>query len=291
MSNQRQRLIHLHLCKELSWKELNRILTYDQQLSSIYDYSTSDWQQIFHLTPRKAQLLFHHLHSSRFIDFSSYFQSQQIHVMTVFDSDYPMLLKQIFDPPFVLYGLGNLKVLKTEQRLAVIGTRYPSQAGMEAVKMLIPPVAQNGWTIVSGMAKGIDSMAHWQTLHANGQTIAVLGSGFNYIYPKENKKLFSKLSQENLLLSEYPPTTPPQKWHFPARNRIISGLTQAVLVIEAKEKSGSLITADQALEHGRDVFAVPGSIYTEQSRGTNYLIQQGAKLITHADDILIELKG
>jgi DNA processing protein len=291
MSEFRQRLIHLHSCLEINRNLLAKIINYDQQLQSIYDYSIKQWQVLFQLPLHKAESLYHHLHICKPEHLLNYYYNKHIHLITIADAEYPILLKQIYDPPYVLYGLGQKDVLKQDKRLAVIGTRVPSKTGIQAVAKLIPPLAQKDWIIVSGMAKGIDSCAHWQSIQAGGRTIAVLGSGFNFIYPKENIHLFSKLSQKNLLLTEYPPNTPPQKWHFPARNRIISGLSQAVLVIEAKEKSGSLITADQALEQGRDVFAVPGSIFSDQSKGTNYLIQQGAKLVANEQDILLELSN
>lgn len=285
----RQRLIHLHSCSVVNRTVLCKILQLDNQLKSIYNYSISQWQVLFKLSPQTAETLFKHLHSYTPNQIVNYYSKKKIHIITIVDKEYPFLLKQIFDPPFVLYGMGRIEILFEERRIAVIGTRLPSKIGVQTVAKLVPSIAEQGWTIVSGLAKGIDSSAHWNTINTLGKTIAVLGSGFNYIYPKENVGLFLKLTQNNLLLTEYPPHTPPKKWHFPARNRIISGLSHAVLVIEAKEKSGSLITADQALEQGRDVFAVPGSIFQEQSKGTNYLIQQGAKLITSVEDILIEL--
>ncbi len=142
---------------------------------------------------------------------------------------------------------------------------------------------------MSGMAKGIDAYAHWQAIEQRGQTIAILGSGLNYVYPPSHRDLFQKLAAQQLIISEYPPHFPPRKWQFPERNRLISGLSRGVIVVEAKEKSGSLITADQALEQGREVFAVPGPIYSPASQGTNHLIQQGAKLVMSAADVLNEL--
>ena len=290
MSDFRQRLIHLHSCYELNRNQLCKILSQDNQLKFIYHHSIQQWQMQFQLSSQTATTLYKHLHSYTPQQLSNYFYKNNIHIITIEDQEYPVQLKQIFDPPFVLYAMGRIEVLLEERRLAVIGTRMPSEDGVAAVAKLVPPLAEKGWTIVSGLARGIDSLTHWHTINSSGQTIAVLGSGFRYMYPKENIGLFLKLSKKHLVLSEYPPHTPPRKWHFPARNRIISGLSQAVLVIEAKEKSGSLITADQALEQGRDVFAVPGSIFSEQSLGTNYLIQQGAKLIRNEADILLELE-
>ncbi|ARK31012.1 DNA-processing protein DprA [Halalkalibacter krulwichiae] len=289
MNDFRQRLIHLHSCQSLTRNMMCRILYQDHELETIYDHTTKTWQNLFGLSKDTAQSLHQHLHSYSSIQILEYLKQKLIHVITIEDTDYPPLLKNIFDPPFVLYAIGQKAVLNNEKRIAVIGTRTPTDTGLQTLSTLIPPITRQGWTIVSGMAKGIDSHAHWQALKAQGQTIAILGSGFNYIYPKSNQELFSKLTQKNIILSEYPPNTPPKKWHFPARNRIISGLSKAVLVVEAKERSGSLITADQALEQGRDVFAVPGSIFSNESKGTNYLIQQGAKLVASHEDILCEI--
>lgn len=289
MSEFRMRLIHLHSCREASWRLLYKIILHDRTLHDLYNYSKHQLQSLFHLTPSKAHRLFHDLHAYTPEQICSYYVKRKIQPITIADPAYPHLLKQIYDPPFVLYTMGMQRILTGEKRLAVIGTRRPTEAGLRSVARLIPPLVQQDWTIVSGMARGIDSSAHIETIRAGGYTIAVLGAGFDYIYPKENEKLFLHMSKKQILLTEYPPFTPPQKWHFPARNRIISGLSKAILVIEAKEKSGSLITADQALEQGRDVFAVPGSIFSAQSTGTNQLIQQGAKLVITEDDILNEI--
>ncbi|MDT8859039.1 DNA-processing protein DprA [Alkalihalobacillus sp. MEB130] len=282
----KKRLIHLHSCPHISRKILRSILLQDPELKTIYHSSIANLQSMYHLPLQKAERILSYIQQTSPDQCLSYLKSKEIQTITFLDSDYPLLLKKIYDPPLVLYALGDKTVLCSEQRLAVIGTRAPTPIGRKTVSTLIPPITKKGWTIVSGFAKGIDSLAHWEAVNASGTTIAVLGSGHSYVYPKENVSLFSQMSKSHLILSEYPPQTPPQKWHFPARNRIISGLSKAVLVIEAKEKSGSLITADQALEQGRDVFAVPGSIYSPQSQGTNYLIQQGAMLVRNEYDIL-----
>ncbi|MCL7746454.1 DNA-processing protein DprA [Halalkalibacter alkaliphilus] len=290
MSEFRKRLIHIHSCSSVSRNMIRAILNIDPQLLKIYDSSVALLQTHFRLSTKKAQTIHTYLKGSSPDQYLNYLQAKNIFVYTILDSEYPAILKQIYDPPLVLYGMGAKDIIFSEKRLAVIGTRTPTSIGSKTVSAIIPPLSEQGWTIVSGFARGIDSLAHWQALHSTGKTIAVLGSGHSYIYPKENFQLFSQMSKKQLIVSEYPPNTPPQKWHFPARNRIISGISKAVLVIEAKEKSGSLITADQALEQGRDVFAIPGSIFSPQSQGTNFLIQQGAKLVMNANDILQELQ-
>jgi DNA processing protein len=176
-----------------------------------------------------------------------------------------------------------------ECAIAVVGTRRPTSYGRDAADRLAGDLARAGVTIVSGLAKGIDTHAHRSALAACGRTIAVLGSGLDRIYPAENAALAREISEKGTLISEYPPGTPPDAANFPARNRIISGLSRGVLVIEARESSGALITADFALEQGRDVFAIPGNIFWPTSEGSHRLIQQGAKLVRCADDVLQEL--
>lgn len=207
--------------------------------------------------------------------------------VTLVDPDYPLLLKTIPDPPLVLFYKGNPSLLTHSKRLSVVGTRNPTDEGVKILCKVLQPLIEQKWTIVSGLAVGIDGCAH--TLALNSHTIAVLGSGFNHMYPKENQTLFQKIISHHLAISEYPLNQRPQKWFFPERNRLISGLSPATLVVEAKEKSGSLITADQALEQGREVFALPGSLLNPNAQGTNSLIKQGATLILSPEDLLHEL--
>lgn len=208
-------------------------------------------------------------------------------VITLNDSTYPELLKSIPDPPVVLYCRG--KIEKNATYIAVVGSRRATFYGLDMAKRISGDLAANGVAVVSGMARGIDSKAHIGALEAGGRTIAVLGCGVDIPYPDENSKLMNEICRQGAVISEYLPGTPPVPFNFPARNRIISGLSQGVAIIEANEKSGSLITADFALEQGRDVFAVPGNINSYNSIGTNKLIKEGAKLVTNAGDILEEL--
>ena len=199
---------------------------------------------------------------------------------------YPDKLKNISDPPKVLFCLGNLELLNAKS-IAIIGSRDYSAYGERATKEFSYNLAKNDICIVSGLAKGIDAFAHKGCLSAGGKTIAVLGNGLDIIYPKENEKLFYRIIEnDGLVISEYPLGTKPKKQHFPARNRIISGLSDGVLVIEARKNSGTNITVDFALEQGKDVFVIPGNIYSKTSDGTNYLITEGAIPVLSYKDIL-----
>ncbi len=215
-------------------------------------------------------------------------EQENIKVLTIEDEAYPKLLAEIYDPPQLFFYKGVLD--KSDKfSLAVVGTRKYTKYGQQAAENMVFNLAKNNLTIVSGLAYGIDSIAHNTTLKAKGRTIAVLGCGIDKqsIYPSANRYLSDKIvATGGLLISEFPVGTPPLRHHFPQRNRIISGLSLGTLVIEAAAKSGSLITANLALEQNREVFALPGNIYSEVSEGTNNLIKQGAKAVTTAEDII-----
>ena len=214
-------------------------------------------------------------------------QKEAIQIVAYPDAQYPFLLKQISDPPPLLYVKGVLP--KTQFFLAVVGARRASAYGLEVTEFLCREFAKHDISIVSGLAQGIDRMAHETALKHQGQTVAVLGNGLLVNYPSSHQKLQEKISSCGAVISEFPLKMPPLKHNFPRRNRIISGLSQGVLVVEASLRSGSLITARCALEQGRDVFAVPGNIIAQSSQGTHKLIQQGAKLVVQPQDILEEL--
>jgi DNA processing protein len=204
------------------------------------------------------------------------------------DSEYPQLLAQISDPPKCLWTRGDRSALRPVA-VAVIGARAASQEGLIAAGEIACDLARAGIVVVSGLARGIDSAAHVGALDGGGKTIAVLGTGIDRVYPAENDLLAERIAANGLLMTEFPPGTHPEDWHFPRRNRIISGLSKAVVVVEAKEKSGSLITARLAADQGRDVMAVPGTIVGGRNRGANALLRDGAKLVESAVDILQEL--
>ena len=211
-----------------------------------------------------------------------------VHALTWEDESYPKTLRPIPGAPPVLYVLGSLTP-EDEWAVAVVGTRRATSYGSEAAGELAGGLARNRITVVSGLARGIDGIAHRAALDAGGRTIAVLGSGVDVIYPPDHVHLAHDVATHGALVSDYPLGTQPDARNFPARNRIISGLSLGVLVVEGSEDSGSMITADYALEQGRDVFAVPGTIFAPRSSGTNRLIQQGAKMVTNVQDILEEL--
>ncbi|MFA4915804.1 MAG: DNA-processing protein DprA [Syntrophales bacterium] len=214
-------------------------------------------------------------------------QELNVSLVTFHDPRYPKALLNIYDPPPLLYVKGTLR--EEDINVAVVGSRVASTYGKFVTERLCRELVLNGITVVSGMARGIDSAAHRGAIAAKGRTIAVLGSGLDVVYPPENEKLFMEIAGHGAVITEFPFGTPPHGTNFPARNRIISGVSSGVVVVEAGEKSGSLITARLALEQGREVFAVPGSIDTTGSKGTHRLIKQGAKLIENIHDIIEEI--
>ncbi|WP_353572483.1 DNA-processing protein DprA [Candidatus Albibeggiatoa sp. nov. BB20] len=215
-------------------------------------------------------------------------QQPDNHLLTLEHPQYPAYLRDVHGAPPILYAHGQLDVLQTPQ-IAIVGTRNPSQQGYELAKEFSNQIAQAGFTITSGLAKGIDEAAHWGAVAMNGRTIAVTGTGLDRVYPAQNYQLAHAIAQHGLLLSEFPLKTPPHPENFPRRNRIISGMTLGTLVIEANVRSGSLITARLAAEQGRDVFAVPGSVHNKLARGCHALIKEGAKLVESANDVIEEL--
>lgn len=216
-----------------------------------------------------------------------YMQKHNIDIININDENYPKILKEIYDPPISLYIKGNKNILNNTS-VAIIGCRQASQYGIKVAKYFGYNLAKNEVNVVSGLAKGIDSYAHIGSICANGKTIAVIGNGIDTIYPKENINIANKILEKGgTIISEYPLGTKPEKMNFPARNRIISGISKSVIVVEAKEKSGTLLTVDFALEQGRDVYVVPGNINSINSIGTNELLKQGAKIITCYKDIIV----
>lgn len=285
MRSTRDRLIHLHRCRGITRRIIRKIIHHDPTLNQIYILSPAQISQYYSLPINNAAIFYSDLHNEA--------TRQQIKtdharypVITIVDEVYPPVLKTIKDPPLVLYTLGDLSLLSHTPALSVIGTRNPTIEAKQKIELLVKPLITMDWLIISGMAKGIDSYAHVSALENKGSTIAVLGGGFHHIYPKQNLSLFKQIAENGLVLSEYPPDTSPKRYHFPERNRIISGLSFGTLVIEATEKSGTLITVDQALDQGREVYAVPGSPLIPQTKGCHKMIQEGAKLVHDVQDIL-----
>lgn len=208
--------------------------------------------------------------------------------ITLADDEYPALLREIIDPPLALYCRGDRQLLR-KPAIAVVGSRRASPYAINAAQHLARHLTQAGLVVVSGLAEGVDSAAHQSALAAEGSTIAVLGTGVDVIYPRSNTRLFRSIESRGLIVTEFAPGTPPLACNFPIRNRVISGLCLGTIIVEATSRSGSLITARLAAEQGREVFAVPGSIFSPGSEGTHRLIQYGAKLVHDIDDVLDEL--
>lgn len=202
---------------------------------------------------------------------------------TMVSKDYPSALKHISCPPFVIYYYGDLQFVN-DKNIGVVGMRIPSLYGISATEKMVASLVEKGYTIVSGMALGVDAIAHRSAIKNNGRTIAVLGSGIDYCYPKKNKDIYEILKDKQLIISEYPGAVVPSPTSFPKRNRIIAGLSESILVTEAMLKSGTMITVGHALEQGKDIYCIPGRI--TDYLGCNHLIQQGAKLINKVEDII-----
>ena len=283
----RYKIIHLHRCRGITRRTIRRILQQDPTLTNIYTLSSSMISHFYSLPNKNASIFYSDLHNNH-LKHQIKKDLIKYTVITIVDECYPRVLKTIKDPPLVLYAMGDPSLLDYFPALSVIGTRSPSREAILKINHIVKPLVEQNWLIVSGMAKGIDSFAHQLSLSLEKKTIAVLGGGFHHIYPKQNNALCEKIAVEGLVLSEYPPDVAPVKYHFPERNRIISGLSFGTLVIEATKKSGTLITVDQALDQGREVYAVPGSPLLPQTEGCHLMIQDGAKLVHEAADIFVD---
>ena len=228
------------------------------------------------------------LSNTDFASLELQYRKEAIHFLMYEDALYPKRLKEIYLPPVVLFYKGRLELFN-RLSIGIVGARNHTPYSKEALEFLLPDILERKVSIISGLARGVDSLAHQLTLDLKGETIAVIGNGINICYPKENQSLYDAIGKKGLILSEYPLDSPPLKFHFPYRNRIIAGLSHGLCVIEAKLHSGSLITANVALSENRQVFALPGNITSEYSKGTNELITAGAFPIRNANDILDSL--
>lgn len=275
-------------------KTISILLSEFEDANSIINASKDRLLSITELPTNAAKKILHFdFSNTKLISFFSDIYNQSlglgIKIITYYCPEYPKNLKNIYAPPSVLYTLGNGS-LSNRNMISIVGTRNNSAYGKIQTEELTRELAQNGITIVSGMAKGIDTIAHKTALENYTQTIAVIGSGLDIIYPAENKILFNQIQENGLIISEFELGTKPDAGNFPRRNRIISALSLGTLVVETKKKGGALQTANLALEQGKEVFALPGNVSSPNSEGTNMLIQNGsAKLITTANDILVEL--
>lgn len=268
-----------------------------KQLLEIYKTPKKIWElkkeellKIKGIGEKIANQILNEKYRNNLEQYVEYMEKYHIGIITILDKDYPKNLKNVYDAPVVLYYKGNKQLLNNKKAIAIVGCRNCTKYGENVSTKFAYDLSKDGICIISGMAKGIDSLAHIGALKQKGKTIAVLGSGLDRIYPSENIKLYNEIIKNGgLILSEYVIGTNANRMNFPARNRIISGLSDGVLVVEAKEKSGTLITVDFALEQGKDVFVIPGNITSNNSFGTNELIKQGAKCVTNVEDVLEEI--
>ncbi|MFB5266559.1 DNA-processing protein DprA [Paenibacillus enshidis] len=284
--DERQVLFGLTMLQGVGRRTVSRIFSNGIRLYDLFDFGEREWTGIglgVELARQASALFTKDWVSQQWLKV----QQAGIGVITYLDDDYPILMKETSDPAWVLYFLGDRSLLDSIS-VAMVGTRVPTAYGRKMAEMLAEELCANGYTIVSGMARGIDSLCHEAALRCGGNTLAVLGTAIDVAYPPENTSLYKEIIRKGLVISEYPPGTKSNPGLFPQRNRIIAGLTRGTLVVEADIRSGSLITADFALEAGRDVFAVPGPVTSPKSRGTLNLIKQGAKLVTEASDIIEE---
>jgi DNA processing protein len=275
-----------NLIKCLSFSSLCKIYKKIPDIKYLWDITNPDEYVKMGLDPEKAEnLIFEKKKINPDFEYEKIF-TKGIKTISILNPNYPVLLKNIYDPPFILYFKGDIKILNTTINIGVVGTRKYSLYGEYITKKFVKDLVLANFCIVSGLARGIDTIAHNETLINNGKTAGVLGSSLEDIYPRCNRKLAYEIEKMGCLLSEFPIGTPPNAYNFPRRNRIISGLSKGTLVTEAPEKSGALITADFALHQNRDIFAVPGDINRPNSKGANLLIQRGeAKLVLEASDI------
>ena len=278
----KQRLIHLDHCRGVGWQAMFRILQDDPELIRIYHRSVSYWQALLKQTTITNFLSDLYNGTLQEVNYPG------VDVISFLDTAYPKRLSEIYQSPWLLYCVGDLALLQEEYILAVIGTRKPTDYGVKVTKALVPDLVKEGIVIASGLAKGIDGVAQNSSLVHNGKVIGVIAGGCQHIYPKENIGLARDIAKHGLLLSEYPPIRRPEKWQFPMRNRLISGISRGILVVEGKRRSGTMITIQQGLEQGKDIFAVPGSVFTPEAEGPLSLVKDGAKLVTNRDDILNE---
>lgn len=281
----------LNLVPQVGQKTLRTLREHFGGFSAAWDADAGALAECGIFPPAVTALIEHRPHIDPEKEFSK-LARENIWMIGENSTAYPELLKEIPNPPAALYGKGAVEALTHPVAVAIVGTRRKTAYGTEVAELLAHELAEAGITVVSGLATGIDATAHKATLERKGVTVGVLGSGLDHesFFPRENWNLAERIAAENgAVVSEYPPGAPPLKEHFPQRNRIVSGICKGIVVVEAREKSGALITARFALEHNREVFAVPGSIFSPTARGANLLIQEGAKLILSTADILQEL--
>ena len=282
--DQRTVLLALQEMKGIGWKTILQLAAACPELGRIKDMTVAELIAIG-LQSTKADTIYTEFNLRDWSSLEDGYRVKGITCITIWDELYPTILRETSQPPWVLYCIGHTELM-TRPGIAVVGTRNPTVYGRRAAEDIAAYLSSAGATVISGLARGIDSAAHIGALTGDSGTIAVVGGGVDVVYPPENAGLHTEISSRGLILSEFPPGTKAHPGLFPLRNRIIAGLAIATVVVEAAERSGSLITADQALDESRDVFAVPGPMNSPKSRGANLLLRQGARIVTEPADIL-----
>ncbi len=286
---EQEALLVLNAVPDLGARRIRKLMSYFGSALEVLQASLDEVSQCNILLPTIAENIFHFSKDKFLQDEYNLIQRRGIVVLTDADDNYPCSLKIFEDAPVVLYIKGEMDALN-QMSVAIVGSRAASFYGCKSANTFARAFVEAGMTVVSGLARGIDTAAHQGSLEAGGKTIAVIGCGFNHMYPKENRSLMEVIAQRGAVVSEFACAMPPLKQNFPWRNRIISALSLATVVIEAGSKSGALITADYALSQNKDVYVVPSNIDTETALGSNQLIQDGAKVALNPDDVLSQIK-
>ncbi len=285
-----RRLLALHYLFPVPKNRLNALLEDDPTLANFHTYSAQRLARLLNISVEKAGKLKAKLATSLTTPYETVYAKYNMIPIPFTHRLYPKHLLTLIDPPAVLYARGDCMLLSKKTKVAIIGSRQATDYSRRALTQIVPPLVQNDITIVSGLAKGADTMAHEYSLAYGGKTIAVLGHGLFHLYPKANTLLAEKIAKSDLLITEYPPYVKPARWTFPMRNRIISGLVDAVVVTEAASKSGTMSTIEHALDHGKTVYAVPGPITSRLSEGPHKLIDEGAQPLWNGFQIIESLQ-
>ncbi|MBT2570204.1 DNA-processing protein DprA [Planococcus sp. ISL-110] len=283
-----ERLLALHYVYPKSLQKLLPLLAEDPDLSRLEQKSPYELMLLLNIRMDQAAKLKASYRQSLTFPLSETYAKHKILPISYQHPLYPGSLLELIDPPAVLYAKGDVALLAEPKKVAIIGSRKASSYSQKVLQKIVPPLVESGFVIVSGLAKGADAMAHQKAIDLGGRTIAVTGSGFLHPYPKENAALNHIIEEKHLVLTEYPPYMEPRKWNFPMRNRVISGLSRGIIVTEALVKSGTLSTIEHALDHGKDIFAVPGDIGSPLSEGPHKLISEGAKPVWNGWQVLEE---
>lgn len=277
LTDAERRLLSLHYLFPVPLNRLKNLYEMDSELGGFHTYPSEQLAEVLRISLKKATQLKNNFYESSTTPYEKLYKQHRITPIPFTNPLYPKQLLSLIDPPAVLYSKGNTSILSEKLKVAIIGSRQATVYSKKAMTLIVPPLVKSNAVVVSGLAKGADTMAHEAAISYGGKTIAVLGHGHFHLYPKENHRLAEEIASNHLLITEYPPYVKPERWTFPMRNRIISGLSNAVVVTESADKSGTMSTVEHALDHGKDVYAVPGPITSNLSVGPNRLIDEGAQ--------------